>query len=139
MGHTYKLTGGDKLGKALELIAAKAKDSVVVRVGFPVGATEPDGQPTALIAFLNEFGKTVRSKDGDYYQMPRPFFRRMVAKCSPDWPEQLRKALKASEYDAVKALSIMGEEMASALKESINTLYDPPLAPSMIHHLHQAQ
>jgi hypothetical protein len=132
MGHTYKLTGGDKLGKALELIAAKAKDSVVVRVGFPIGATEPDGQPTALVAFLNEFGKTVRSKEGDYYQLPRPFFRNMISKCSKDWPEQLAEALRQTDYDAVEALKIVGEEIKSALIESINELYDPPLAPSTI-------
>ena len=138
MGTTYKLTGGDKLQKALELIAAKAKNSAVLNVGFPRGATEPDGQPTALVAFLNEFGKIVRSKDGDYYQLPRPYFRNMIAKYSPHWGDDLAKLLKAEDYDAVKALDLLGEDIEGALKKSIQELQTPPLAPSTIKKKHGA-
>ena len=145
MGRTFKLTGGDKLEAALKLIEAKAKKMVWLSVGFPEGATEPDGQATALIAFLNEFGKTVRAGhgknpprdkqvSGDYYQLPRPFFRNMIAKGKQDWPRQLAEALKQTDYDAVEALKVVGEEMASALIEYINEVYDPPLAPSTVAH-----
>jgi hypothetical protein len=132
MGRTIKLIGGDKLDAALKLIEAKAKKTVWLSVGFPEGGTEPDGKSTPLVAFLNEFGKTVRSKEGDYYQLPRPFFRNMISKCSKDWPKQLAEALRQTDYDAVEALKIMGEEIKSALIESINELQDPPLAPSTI-------
>jgi len=132
MGRTFKLTGGDKLDSALKLIEAKAKKMVWLSVGFPEGGTEPDGQPTPLVAFLNEFGKTVRSKEGDYYQLPRPFFRNMIAKGSPDWPRQLAEALRQTDYDAVAALELLGEELKAQLIESINELQDPPLAPSTI-------
>ena len=132
MARTYKLTGGDKLEAALTLIALKAKNSAALRVGFKEGATEPDGQPTALIAFLNEFGKIVRSKDGDYYQLPRPFFRIMISKESGDWGGKLGKLLVACDYDAVAALKLLGEEIKGELQESIQALESPPLAVSTI-------
>ena len=138
MGKTYKLTGGEGLEKALTLLAAKAKNSALLNVGFREGATEPDGQPTALVAYLNEFGRVVEVKHpkgevaGSYYQMPRPYFRSMIAKNSPHWAEDLAKLLKAKDYDAVAALELLGESIAGELKTSIQELSDPPLAPSTI-------
>jgi len=132
VGHTFKMTGGDKLTKALELLAVKAKNSAVLNVGFPHGATEPDGQATALVAFINEFGRMVHSKDGDYYQMPRPFFRQMIDKHKDHWGEDLGKLLKSHDYDAVVALKLLGEGMVGELVLSIQELTSPPLAPSTI-------
>jgi hypothetical protein len=138
MGRTYKLTGGEGLEKALTLLAAKAKNSALLNVGFKEGATEDDGQPSAMVAFLNEYGRTVTvlhpkgEVAGSYYQMPRPFFRRMIAKHSPHWSEDLGKLLKAEDFDAVAALKLLGEDIADALKQSIQELSDPPLAPSTI-------
>ena len=132
MANTFKLSGGDKLDKYLTLLAAKAKNSATLNVGFPEGATEPDGQPTPLVAFINEFGRTVRSKDGDYYQMPRPFFRTMIAKQSTHWGEDLGKLLVAKHYDAVEAFKPLGKEIEGELVDSIKELTSPPLAPSTI-------
>ena len=81
MGITFKVKDNKKLQKVLELMAVKAKNSAILKVGFRKGSTEKDGTPTPLVAFLNEFGRTVQVKNpkgelaGTYYQMPRPFFR----------------------------------------------------------------
>ncbi|WP_233868714.1 hypothetical protein [Paraburkholderia adhaesiva] len=63
---------------------------------------------------------------------PRPFFRSMVAKESPHWGGDLGKALVAVNYDADRALDLMGEEINGALIESIRNFTDPPNAPSTI-------
>src|ERR1019366_6585844 len=132
MANTYKLSGGEKLQEYLTLLAAKSKNSALFNVGFPEGGKESNGQSTPLVAFINEFGRTVRSKDGDYYQMPRPFFRNMIAKESPHWGEDLGKLLVEADYDAVEALKPLGEEIHGELVESIQALTSPPLAESTI-------
>jgi hypothetical protein len=143
MGKTYELSGGEKLKKYLTLLAAKAKNSAILSVGFPEGGTEPDGTSTPLVAFINEFGRTVRVKNphkeagnvevvGDYYQAPRPFFRTMIADESPHWGEDLGKLLVAREYDAVSSMKTLGEEIKGELVESIQALTSPPLAPRTI-------
>lgn len=139
MAKTFKLTGGKKVIEALTFIEVKAKNSALLNVGFPKGGTEPDGESTPLVAFINEYGRIVRSKEGDYYQMPRPFFRNMIAKGEKTWGAALAKCLIAADYDAVEALKQMGDEMVGELKESIQELYYPPLAPSTIAHKKFAQ
>lgn len=52
------VSGGNKLEAKLEELAAKAKDARV-RVGILEGATYPDGTPTALVGFVQEFGAEI--------------------------------------------------------------------------------
>ena len=138
MGITFKVKDNKKLQKVLELMAVKAKNSAILKVGFRKGSTEKDGTPTPLVAFLNEFGRTVQVKNpkgelaGTYYQMPRPFFRRMIAKNQVHWSRYLGVLLKEYDYDAVQALTQLGEQIDRELKLSINELVSPPLAPSTI-------
>ena len=120
---SMKLSGGKKLEEALKLLAAKAKNSAVLSVGFPEGATYPDGTPVPFVAAMNEFGSS---------GPPRPFFRGMIAQESPHWGKDLGELLKSEDYDASKALALMGNEIEGELVESIQTLTDPPLAPSTI-------
>lgn len=63
---------------------------------------------------------------------PRPFFRSMVAKESPHWGSDLGRVLVAVNYDADRALDLMGEEINGELIESIRNFSDPPNAPSTI-------
>ena len=125
------LSGADGVMKALEDIARKMGGGEVA-VGFMAGATYPDGTPVAAVAFWNEFGKGVQSEEGNYFQMPRPFFRQMIAKESPAWPGKMAKLAKATDYDGDKVLAIMGEDIKGALQQSINEFQSPPLAPSTI-------
>ena len=125
------LSGADGVMKALEDIARKMGGGEV-SVGFMAGATYPDGTPVAAVAFWNEFGKGVQSEEGNYFQMPRPFFRQMIAKESPTWPGKMAKLAKATDYDGDKVLTLMGEDIKGALQQSINEFQSPPLASSTI-------
>lgn len=93
-----------------------------VAVGFLEGATYPeDGTPVAAVAFWNEYGDSKRPA--------RPFFRMMIAKESETWAPKIAMLLKSGSENV---LAVMGEDIQGALKQSINDLQSPPLAPSTI-------
>jgi hypothetical protein len=110
-----------RVTKHLQDLAAKMSGEV--HVGFLEGATYPDGTPVAAVAFWNEFGAS---------GPPRPFFRRMIAKESPEWGPKLGGALKFTNNDGEKALRIVGEDIQGALIQSINDFTSPALAESTI-------
>lgn len=98
----------DKLKK----LAAKARGTV--QVGFI-------NTDQAQIAYWNEFGH-----GGRFPAPARPFFRTMVAKDSPSWPNLMASHLKASQMDGEKTLSFMGEHIDGELKQSITEgIYQP--------------
>lgn len=125
------LSGADAVSDALATIV-KRMGGGEVSVGFLEGATYPDGTPVATVAFWNEFGKMVQTKDGGYFQMPRAFFRQMIAAEAPGWPQKLAKLAKACDYDAARVFALMGEDIKGALQESIQNFTTPPLAESTI-------
>lgn len=53
------LSGGEGLRRHLQEIARKLGGDELVRVGFLEGSTYPDGQPTANVAAVQEFGGTI--------------------------------------------------------------------------------
>lgn len=120
------ITGGERLEKALQELARNVSKPGTLRVGFLAGSTYPDGTSVPLVATLNEFGVPSRG------QPPRPFMRNMVAAKSKEWPAAAELALKANGYDATEALKVVGTGIAGQLKQSINDLVSPPLAPSTI-------
>lgn len=113
-----KVTGGDKLERALARIAAQLKKSGSVEVGFIGNATYPDGTPVAAVAAFNEFGTE--------HIPPRPFFRNAIRRNSKKWPINLMTALKATDYDAAKSLGLIGEEISQELRDSILSNTPPP-------------
>lgn len=125
------LTGAPGLMKKLEEIAQRMGGGSV-SVGFLEGATYPDGTSVPAVAYWNEFGKMVQSQEGNYFQLPRPFFRQMIAKESPSWPKKMAKLAKATGYDGPRVLALMGEDIKGGLQESINSLDSPPLADSTV-------
>ena len=125
------LTGAPGLMKKLEEIAQRMGGGSV-SVGFLEGATYPDGTSVPAVAYWNEFGKMVQSQEGNYFQLPRPFFRQMIAKESPTWPRKMAKLAKATGYDGPRVLALMGEDIKGGLQESINSLDSPPLADSTV-------
>lgn len=136
------LKGGDKYEAALKDIAEKLSKPGTLRVGFLEGATYPDtGQSVAEVAFFNEFGKTVKTKgddlgdgtpEGTYFQLPRPFFRNMIAKNEAGWAPAIAKSLKPNGYDTKKVLDLAGDGIAGQLRQSIQDTNSPPLAQSTI-------
>lgn len=113
---------GDKLAAALKVIVDKANTSV--EVGFLEGATYPDGTPVAEVAYFNEYGTT--------YAPPRPFFRTMIAKEQSSWGPKLAAAYEGTNGNMKQAFAIVGEDIEGALKQSINDLTSPALAPSTV-------
>lgn len=125
------MVGGSKLSKKLLEMAERLGPGAEVQVGFFPGQrypTDAGGNYVAQIAFWNEYG-TPAAK---HPIPPRPFFRNMVAKESPDWARKLGLAAKYTGYRAKPTLEIMGAEMAGQLRKSINDLVDPPNAPYTI-------
>lgn len=119
-----KSRGGNKLAAALTEIAKNLASAKSVQVGFPEDATYPDGTSVALVAALNEFGSGNTP--------PRPFFRGMIAKESPQWPDAIKENLKATGYDADKTLTQVGEAISGQLQEAITTFSGEPLSPKTI-------
>ena len=113
----------EKMQEKLKEIAGQMK-SQELQVGFLQGATYPDGSPVASVAFKNEYG--------DFKTPPRPFFRIMIAKNSPEWAATMSRAAKHYKYDGGRTLAAMGELIAGQLQQSITELKAPPLAPSTI-------
>lgn len=120
------LIGGDKLEEYLRKIE-KSLETPELSVGFLSGATYPDGQSVAEVAFWNEFGH-----GGRFPAPARPFFRPMVSQESPTWGKKLGKALAYYEYDGVKALKSLGEDIAGALAQSIVDTNEPELSPTTL-------
>lgn len=129
---TSSFRGGAALEAKLKEIADRAGKAGTLKVGFLEGATYPDGTSVPFVAAMNEYGHTVQTKDGPFFQMPRPFFRNMIAAKSPQWGESLGNLARANDYDIDKTLGQMGEGIRSQLQESIRTFNGAPLADSTI-------
>ena len=114
------IKGGEKLGPALAAIAKRLTNAKTVQVGFPAGATYPDGTSVPLVAALNEFG-TAKAP-------ARPFMRNTVADHASEWPKVLEAALIANDYDAAKALGSLGEVIAGQVVASIANFSGVPLS-----------
>jgi hypothetical protein len=120
------VTGGRKLEQALQDLARKVSKPGTLRVGFLEGATYPDGKPVAMIAAIQEYGAPRAGIP------PRPFFRRMIAAKSGEWPAAIKQLLIDNNYDARAALEQAGIAIEGQLRQSIIELVDPPLAQSTI-------
>jgi hypothetical protein len=118
------IKGGAKFEAAMYELASRVESGKSLKVGFLEGATYPSGLSVPLVAFWNEFG-TVNMP-------PRPFFRRMIAEKSPEWPKAIAGLLKSTNYDVDKTLNLAGEAIKGQLVQSINDLTSPPLAPSTV-------
>lgn len=117
------IKGGDKLDKALVWIAKQFSTASSVDVGFLADALYPDGTSVAMIAAIQEFGAP-RAKIP-----PRPFFRTMIQKKSPEWPRQIAQALRDNRLNARKTLAQTGALIASELQQSIIEVTSPALSP----------
>lgn len=79
-----------------------------------------------MIAAIQEFGAPAAAIP------PRPFFRNMVASKSDEWPDGVAQALVSSNYDAEKALGIVGAAIEGQLKQSIIDTNEPALKPATV-------
>jgi hypothetical protein len=120
------LEGSKAVIEKLEEIADGMKNGFV-DTGFMEGATYPDGTPVASVAFWDEYGH-----GGKFPSPPRPYFRTMIAKESPTWPQKMAALTKAHDYDGQAVLGMMGEDIVGALQQSITELQAPALSPTTL-------
>jgi hypothetical protein len=123
------IKGGDVLKQTLARIAANLSTAKQVEVGWNKDATYPanhrnGGLPVAYIAAINEFGysgnKMMNTPDGNDAPIPpRPFFRTMIATNKGHYSSDLGAALRANEFDAHAALTVLGTEIGTELKKTI--------------------
>lgn len=118
------IKGGGLLEKRLAQLAKQVSNPATLRVGFLENATYPDGTSVAEVAAIQNFGAPGRGIP------PRPFFSNMVARESPAWGAKLGKILAREDinWDAEKALTLMGEGIAAQLKQYIVETNAPPLS-----------
>lgn len=118
--------GGQKLEAALKAIAKKLSNAKSVKVGFLENQKYPDGTHVALVAAIQDYGAPAKNIPS------RPFFRNMIAKESKGWPDTTAKLLKQTNFDARKALTLLGQHVAEQLQQSILDTNAPPLSPKTI-------
>jgi hypothetical protein len=116
------MKGGSKLEAKLREIAEKAGRANTVRVGFLEGATYPDGTSVAMVGAIQEYGAPSVGIPS------RPYFRGMIAEHKQEWGPELGQVIQASDYDASKALGLMGKRIEEELQDSIRKLDGPELS-----------
>ncbi len=121
-----KVTGGDKLALKLGDMSKALQNASSVDVGWPVNDTYPDGTSIPKVAAIQEYGAPKKGIP------PRPYFRTMIAKKSPEWPDAISKALVKNKYDARKTLNQLGLTVEGQLQDSIVDMNSPPLSPVTI-------
>lgn len=113
---------GGLLDKALRKLAKKVGKPAVLRAGFLEGAKYPDGTSVPQVAAIQNFGAPARGIP------PRPFFTNAVSRGSGEWAGKLAKLLVLTDYDAEKALTMMGPVLAFDIQKSITETNAPPLS-----------
>lgn len=121
-----RMRGGEGVDRKLREIGDAISKPATLRVGFLEGATYPDGTPVAMIAAIQDFGAPAVGIP------PRPFFRNMIARKSPEWPEAAGALLVANNYDVQKTFGQIGEAIAGQLRQSIVDTNSPALAESTV-------
>lgn len=115
------VSGGDKLSRHLSELAAKYSGNEHLRAGFLEGATYPDGEPVAMVAASNEFGRPENN------QPARPFFRQAIEGRRDAWSLGLANLI-AQGMDPGQALATTGEVVKTDIQDSIRALTSPPLS-----------
>ena len=121
-----RIDGGTKWKDRLKSIQRAMADKPELKVGFLENATYPDGTSVALIAAIQNFGAPRVGIP------PRPFFSNVIARDQEKWPEQVARLLKAENYNAERALALMGESIQGEIRESIIQTNSPPLKPATV-------
>jgi hypothetical protein len=138
MGITIK---GGNSSKLADLIA-KLSSAKSVEIGWNSEAKYPSGHRNggdfvANVAMINEKGgKWSEAAEGDGEEVrqipPRPFFRTMIAKNKEHYAPDLAKALVANDFNADKALNMMGALIGAELQTTIEGWTSPGNAPRTI-------
>ena len=124
--HMTQLPVAENVRRVLSDIA-KRMGGGQLRVGFLEGATYKDETPVAAVAYWDEFGH-----GGNFPAPPRSFFRTMISAKQAGWGPRVAILAKENNFDGLKVLKIMGEEIEGDLKRSIIDTNSPELSPTTI-------
>ncbi|AMM14240.1 hypothetical protein AX768_09175 [Burkholderia sp. PAMC 28687] len=125
-----RVVGGTKLDAALARYLDGATKTM--RAGILEGSRYPDGMPTAMVAFWNEYG-TTRTVDGHtIVTPPRPFMRSTAAAKAERWAKIVGVTLQRNGGNFEEALKLAGEAAMTDIKQTIGTFSTPPNAASTI-------
>ena len=138
------IKGMGSLQAKLKNISKSYASNKQVRAGFLEGATYPDdtrgaasstgddgaasstGTPVALVAAVHEFGAPAKG-------IPvRSFMRTAIAQNNGKWAEQLARGIEATG-NVEGALGLVGEEMASDIRNSIRDEEFTELKPATVN------
>ena len=120
------IKGMGSLQAKLKNISKSYASNKQVRAGFLEGATYPDGTPVALVAAVHEFGAPAKG-------IPvRSFMRTAIAQNNGKWAEQLARGIEATG-NVEGALGLVGEEMASDIRNSIRDEEFTALKPATVN------
>lgn len=120
------IKGGDKLERRLLDMARRVSKPGTLRVGFLENATYPSGKNVAMIAAIQNWGAPGAGIP------PRPFFSNMVRDKKKYWGDAVALNLRAQNYDATRALDLVGLGIEGQLRQSIIDTNSPPLAASTL-------
>ena len=118
-----RIKGGEKLKARLAELAKKVTNPGTLNVGFPEGATEDDGTSVPLLAAIHNYGAPANNIP------PRPFFSNMIKDGKKHWGDDLEGMLKKNDWDATKALTLLGMQMEGELQAAIIDGNFVPLKP----------
>jgi hypothetical protein len=120
------LSGGDKVARVLNELAAKLGRKPTLRVGFLQGATYPDGTAVSMVAAIHEYGAPAAGIPA------RPFMRPTIARNRNQWGKDLSHLLEVNDYDVVRSLNLLGEHVKGQIQEAITKVTSPPLKPATV-------
>lgn len=115
----------DKAIKNIEKISKSMKGATSVKVGLPKGSNEyPDGTSVIMVGTVHEFGSPSRG-------IPqRSYLRSTVVTKRREYKTLFRKLSKRivkGSMTAKKALSIIGLQVQTDVREKITDIKSPPL------------
>jgi hypothetical protein len=122
----------DTKGKDADILESFIKeiDKKAIRVGwFPSSKYPNNGPYVAEVALIQEMGSPSK------HIPPRPFIRPTITNNKLVWQkilvEKLKTALKSGQTP-VLALQLVGEKAAGDVRQTISTIFTPPLSPKTI-------
>lgn len=125
-----KVAGGTKLETALAQYLKGTNKTM--RSGILEGSAYPDGTPTAMVAFWNEYGTSREVNGKTAVTPPRPFMRTTAREKGKRWSKVVGATVQRNGGDFDGALRMAGEAAMTDIKQTIATFTDPPNKPSTI-------
>lgn len=125
-----KVAGGVKLEAALERYLKGANKTM--RAGILEGSAYPDGTPTAMVAFWNEYGTSHNDNGKVNVTPPRSFMRTTAQAKGKRWSNVVGATVQRNGGDFEAALRLAGEAAMTDIKRTIATFTDPPNKPSTV-------